>query len=177
MGVRAALIAFAVAAVLAATATTTRAQTVFTLSETAVECLEPLGAAPELRELARRTGGTDPGPMRAFMVGVSAATADTIRAAFDDLATGRHEGFEQTRGGRVRLDVFADGLDTEAGGVTTAMPRDGYLMFTMVEGVVDHLLAGRPRCGARRSLDKAPFRALLRSQRETMRAMLDQERQ
>jgi hypothetical protein len=152
------------------------AQAVYDLSETAVECVEPIGEAPELREIARRRGAGDPGPMLAFVVGVSAATEADIRASFDDLASGRQPGFDQTRGGHVRLEVFADGLDTAQGGVTTTMPRDGYVMFTMVAGVVDHILAQRPRCGARASLDKGPFRALLRSQRETFRGMLDQER-
>lgn len=153
-----------------------QAQTVYTLSQSAIECLEPIGGAPEMRELARRTNGADPGPMRTFVVRVGAATAADIRAAFDDIDTGRQPGFEQTRGGRIRLELFAPGIDTEAGGVTTAMPRDGFLMFTMVEGAVDHILVQRPRCSARAFFDKAPFEAFYRSQRDTFRGMLDQER-
>ncbi|MBT5359752.1 MAG: hypothetical protein HOL07_15530 [Rhodospirillaceae bacterium] len=148
----------------------------FYVEESAVQCFDVIGAAPELREMARRTAKTDPGKMSAFVVRVGDTVVADIRAAFDDISASTHDGFDQTRGGAIAFASTAPGVDVEAGATTKILPRDGYLMFTMADGVVDHIRSQRPRCGARQSFDKAPFVTMHRNIRGTLRGMLDQER-
>jgi hypothetical protein len=148
----------------------------FYVEESAIECFDVIGAAPELREMARRTAKTDPGKMSAFVVRVGDNVVADIKAAFNDISASTHDGFDQTRAGGIEFVSTANGVDVEAGATTKVLPRDGYLMFTMADGVVDHIRSQRPRCGARRSFDKAPFVTMHRNIRGTLRGMLDQER-
>jgi hypothetical protein len=148
----------------------------FYVEESAVQCFEVIGAAPELREMARRTAKADPGRMSAFVVRVGDNVAADIKAAFDDVAPSPHDGFDQTRAGKIAFASTAPDTDIKSGSTTQILPRNGYLMFTMAEGVVDHIRSQRPRCGARQSFDKAPFATLHRNVRGTLRGMLDQER-
>ena len=149
---------------------------VFVVEESAVTCFEVIGPAPELREMARRTAKSDPGRMSAFVVRVDASVVADIKAAFDDVSDSPHEGFEQTRAGSIEFASTAPDADVRSGATTQVLPRYGYLMFTMADGVVDHIRSQRPRCGARQRFDKAPFATLPRNVRGTLRGMLDQER-
>tara|TARA_R110002110_G_scaffold415612_2_gene651593 strand:- start:59851 stop:60357 length:507 start_codon:yes stop_codon:yes gene_type:complete len=148
----------------------------FVVEESAVTCFEVIGPAPELREMARRTAKADPGRMSAFVVRVDASVVADIKATFDDVSDSPHEGFEQTRTGTIEFASLAPDADVRSGATTQVLPRDGFLMFTMADGVVDHIRDQRPRCGARQYFDKAPFATLHRNVRSTLRGMLDQER-
>jgi hypothetical protein len=148
----------------------------FVVEESAVTCFEVIGPAPELREMARRTAKADPGRMSAFVVRVGDNVAADIKAAFDDISASPHEGFDQTRAGGVEFASTAPEGDVRSGATTQVLPRYGYLMFTMADGVVDHIRSQRPRCSARQRFDKAPFVTLHRNVRGTLRGMLDQER-
>ena len=148
----------------------------FVVEESAVTCFEVIGAAPELREMARRTTKTDPGKMSAFVVRVENNVAADIKATFDDVSASPHDGFDQTRAGVIEFASTAPGADIRSGATTQVLPRYGYLMFTMANGVVDHIRNQRSRCVARQRFDKAPFVAMHRNVRGTLRGMLDQER-
>lgn len=148
----------------------------FVVEESAVICFEVIGAAPELREMARRTAKTDPGRMSAFVVRVGDNVVADIEAAFDDVSPSPHDGFDHSRAGKIAFASTAPGADIESGATTQILPRDGYIMFTMADGVVDHIRTQRPRCGARQNFDKAPFATMHRNIRSTLRGMLDQER-
>lgn len=152
------------------------ARDVYIVDLSAVECFEVIGAAPELREMAKRRAKADPGRMSAFVVRVGGNVAADIEATFDDISESPHDGFDQTRAGKIVFASTAPGADIESGATTQVMPRDGYLMFTMADGVVDHIRGQRPRCGARQSFDKAAFAKMHRNIRGTLRGMLDQER-
>jgi hypothetical protein len=148
----------------------------FFVEESTVQCFDVIGAAPELREMARRTAKTDPGKMSAFVIRVGDSVVADIEAAFNDVSVSTHDGFDQTRSGKIVFISTAPGVDVQAGATTKILPRDGFLMFTMANGAVDHIRAQRPRCGARQSFDKAPFVTMHRNIRGTLRGMLDQER-
>lgn len=148
----------------------------FFVEESTVQCFEVIGAAPELREMAKRRAKADPGRMSAFVVRVGDNVVADIKAEFDDVVSSPHDGFEQTRVGAIEFVSTASGVDVRAGATTQVVPRDGYLMFTMADGVVEHIRSQRPRCGARQSFDKAPFAKMHRNIRGTLRGMLDQER-
>ena len=148
----------------------------FVVEESAVQCFEVIGAAPELREMAKRTAKGDPGRMSAFVVRVGDNVAADIEATFGDVSASPHDGFDQTRAGKIAFASAAPEADIESGATTQILPREGYIMFTMADGVVDHIRSQRPRCGARQSFDKAPFVKMHRNIRGTLRGMLDQER-
>ncbi len=145
------------------------------VEESAVQCFEVIGPAPELREMAKRRANADPGRMSAFVVRVGDNVAADIKAAFDDVVPSPHDGFDQTRTGIIEFVSTASGVDVRAGATTQVVPRDGYLMFTMADGVVDQIRSQRPRCGARQNFDKAPFVKMHRNIRGTLRGMLDQQ--
>ncbi len=148
----------------------------FVVEESAAACFEVIGAAPELREMARRTTKTDPGRMSAFVVRVGDNVVADIKAAFDDVSPSPHDGFDQTRAGKIAFASTSPEADIRSGATTQVLPRDGYLMFTMADGVADHIRSQRPRCSARQRFDKAPFVTMHRNIRGTLRGMLDQER-
>lgn len=148
----------------------------FVVEESAVTCFEVIGPAPELREMARRMAKTDPGKMSAFVVRVDGPVVADIKATFDNVSASPHAGFEQTRAGSIQFASTAPDADVRSGATTQVLPRYRYLMFTMADGVVDHIRDQRPRCGARQRFDKAPFATMHRNIRSTLRGMLDQER-
>jgi len=147
-----------------------RAQNVFTIDESAIECIQVIGPAPELREMSRRVAKKDPGRMVGFVVKLSEKANRHALDAFGDVTDSPYEGFRQSRGGAIRLDLSAPGA------TTPTLPRDRFLLFTMSETVADYISGQRSRCGSRTRFDKAPFEQLLRGNRETLRGMLDQER-
>ncbi|MDA0785716.1 MAG: hypothetical protein O3B37_05435, partial [Proteobacteria bacterium] len=147
----------------------------FVVEESAVICFDVIGAAPELREMSRRTAKTDPGRMSAFVVWIGDNVVADIKAAFDDVSPSPHDGFDHSRAGKIAFASTAPEADIRSGATTQILPRDGYLMFTMADGVVDHIRGQRPRCGARQNFDMAPFVTMHRNIRSTLRGMLDQE--
>lgn len=148
------------------------ARPAYNLDLAAVECFEVIGKAPEHREIVRRRSGDDPGPARAFLVKIGDATVEDIRATYTDIEPSPHPGFEHFRSSSIRLDV-GDDADTS---MTQILPRDGYVMFTMPQDVVEEISRQRPRCGARLHIDREPFEAMHRRVRGTLRQMLDQGR-
>jgi len=140
-----------------------RAQNVFTIDESAIECIQVIGPAPELREMSRRVAKKDPGRMVGFVVKLSEKANRHALDAFGDV---------------IRLDLSAAGdeFHDAPGATTPTLPRDRFLLFTMSETVADYISGQRSRCGSRTRFDKAPFEQLLRGNRETLRGMLDQER-
>ena len=155
-----------------------RAQNVFTIDESAIECIQVIGPAPELREMSRRVAKKDPGRMVGFVVKLSEKANRHALDAFGDVTDSPYEGFRQSRGGVIRLDWSAAGdeFHDAPGATTPTLPRDRFLLFTMSETVADYISGQRSRCGSRTRFDKAPFEQLLRGNRETLRGMLDQER-
>lgn len=148
----------------------------YELDLSSVECFEPIGRAPELREVVRRRTGTDPGVMLATAVRLDRAALSDIEASFPAPSRSKTPGFMHTGGDSIELDIETlDGRREH--GTTTFMPRDGVLMFILPEAAVTALKARRSRCGARALFDPQPFRALHRAVRENLRAILDQERQ
>ncbi|MBT5572399.1 MAG: hypothetical protein HOJ90_14370 [Alphaproteobacteria bacterium] len=154
------------------------AQNEFVVEESAIECIRVIGPAPELREMSRRVAKRDPGPMVGFVVKLSERANRRALDAFGDVTDSPYDGFQQSRGGVVRLDLSAAGdefRDT-TGGTTPTLPRDRFVLFTMSESVAKYIESQRSRCGSRLRFDTAPFEQLLRGNRETLRGMLDQER-
>ena len=154
------------------------AQQVFVIEESAIECVLAIGPAPELREMSRRIARQDPGRMVGFVVKLSANTSRELLASFTNVQDSKHKGFKQSRSGSIRLELTSasDALRDGPGATTQTLPRERFMMFTMSEAVVEHLLTQRSRCGARENFDKAPFERLHRGVRATLRGMLDQER-
>ncbi|MBS28033.1 MAG: hypothetical protein CL566_03780 [Alphaproteobacteria bacterium] len=148
------------------------ARPAYDLGLAAVECFEVIGKAPEHREIVRRRSGDDPGPTRAFLVRISDSTVADIRATYTDIEPSPHPGFEHFLSSSIRLDVSED-ADTS---MTQILPRDGYVMFTMSQDVVEEISRLRPRCGARQHIDRQPFEEMHRRVRGTLRQMLDQNR-
>ena len=155
-----------------------RAQTVFTIDESAIECIRVLGPAPELREMSRRVAKKDPGRMVGFVVKLSESANRHALDSFGDVADSPYEGFQQSRRGVIRLDLSAASKEfrNTPGATTPTLPRDRFLLFTMSETIANYILSQRSRCGSRTRFDKAPFEQLLRGNRSTLRGMLDQER-
>lgn len=145
---------------------------VYILDLAAVECFEVIGRAPEHREIMRRRGEGDTGPAQAFLVRVSDSTVADIRASFSDIEESPHPGFEHFRTSAIRLDVG----DDDSGSMTQILPRDRFLMFTMPESVVAEIANERPQCGSRLHVDRKPFEMMHRRVRDTLRQMLDQQR-
>jgi len=147
----------------------------YKLDLSSVECFEPIGIAPELREIVRRRTGTDPGLMTTVAVRLDRSALADIEATYPAPTPSRNSGFHHTGDGMIRLDVETlDGRPEH--GTTSFMPKDGVMMFTLPEAAVMALKARRSRCGSRDVFDPKPFRAVHRGIRETQRAMLDKQR-
>lgn len=147
----------------------------YDLDLSSVECFEPIGIAPELREIVRRRTGTDPGIMTTVAVRLDRSALADIEATYPAPRPSRNTGFHHTGDGMIRF--YIETLDGRLeNGTSSFMPKDGILMFTLPDAAVTALKAGRSRCGSRDVFDPKLFRAVHRGIRETQRAILDKER-
>ncbi len=174
---RCAAIAAAVllAAVAFSAADGARAGQDYDLDLSSVECFEPIGIAPELREIVRRRTGVDPGVMTAVAVRLDRSALADIEATYPAPRPSRNAGFHHTGDGMIRLEIETlDGRPEH--GTTSFMPKDGVVMVTLPEAAITALNARRSRCGARSVFVPRPFQEVHRGIRETQRGMLDRER-
>jgi len=125
----------------------------------AVECIVPIGAAPEMRQAEAVLAKADPGPIMFFAVKINETANRNVDSIVADPSPSEIPGFMQTDTFVFRLQLrgIEDGLKSFSGMDSTALPKDRMLLFFNLEQNYKLIAEMIPACEDVEARELEPF--------------------